>query len=151
MASTCLTRATAGKNLAMTSGSELVVPIRTEIDVVIARQRARELASELRFSSSELTLIATAISEVARNIVIYAGAGEITLRIVEQGQRRGLVVFASDRGPGIADIERAMRDGYSTSRGLGIGLPGSKRLMDEFAVSSEVGKGTVVTMIKWER
>jgi len=135
----------------MTSGSELVVPIRTEIDVVIARQRARELASELRFSSSELTLIATAISEVARNIVIYAGAGEITLRIVEQGQRRGLVVFASDRGPGIADIERAMQDGYSTSRGLGIGLPGSKRLMDEFAVSSEVGKGTVVTMTKWER
>jgi serine/threonine-protein kinase RsbT len=140
-----------GKNLAMTSGSELVVPIRTEIDVVIARQRARELASELRFSSSELTLIATAISEVARNIVIYAGAGEITLRIVEQGQRRGLVVFASDRGPGIADIERAMQDGYSTSRGLGIGLPGSKRLMDEFAVSSEAGKGTVVTMTKWER
>jgi serine/threonine-protein kinase RsbT len=135
----------------MTSGSELVVPIRTEIDVVIARQRARELASELRFSSSELTLIATAISEVARNIVIYAGAGEITLRIVEQGQRRGLVVFASDRGPGIADIERAMKDGYSTSHGLGIGLPGSKRLMDEFAVSSEVGKGTVVTMTKWER
>jgi serine/threonine-protein kinase RsbT len=135
----------------MTSGSELVVPIRTEIDVVIARQRARELASELRFSSSELTLIATAISEVARNIVIYAGAGEITLRIVEQGQRRGFVVFASDRGPGIADIERAMQDGYSTSRGLGVGLPGSKRLMDEFAVSSEVGKGTVVTMTKWER
>ena len=135
----------------MTSGSELVVPIRTEIDVVIARQRARELASELRFSSSELTLIATAISEVARNIVIYAGAGEITLRIVEQGQRRGLVVFASDRGPGIADIDRAMQDGYSTSRGLGIGLPGSKRLMDEFVVSSEVGKGTVVTMTKWER
>jgi len=135
----------------MTSGSELVLPIRTEIDVVIARQRARELASELRFSSSELTLIATAISEVARNIVIYAGAGEITLRIVEQGPRRGLVVFASDRGPGIADIERAMQDGYSTSRGLGIGLPGSKRLMDEFAVSSEAGKGTVVTMTKWER
>jgi serine/threonine-protein kinase RsbT len=140
-----------GKNRAMTSGSKLVVPIRTEIDVVIARQRARELASELRFSSSELTLIATAISEVARNIVIYAGTGEITLWIVEHGQRRGLVVFASDRGPGIADIERAMQDGYSTSRGLGIGLPGSKRLMDEFAVSSEVGKGTVVTMTKWER
>jgi serine/threonine-protein kinase RsbT len=140
-----------GKYLAMISGSELVIPIRNEVDVVIARQRARELASELRFSSSELTLIATAISEVARNIVTYADAGEITLRIVEQGQRRGLVVFASDRGPGIADIERAMQDGYSTSRGLGIGLPGSKRLMDEFAVSSQVGRGTVVTMTKWER
>jgi serine/threonine-protein kinase RsbT len=135
----------------MISGSELVVPIRNEIDVVIARQRARELASKLRFSSSELTLIATAVSEVARNIVFYAGTGKITFRIIEQGQRRGLVVFAGDRGPGIADIERAMQDGYSTSRGLGVGLPGSKRLMDEFAVSSEVGKGTVVTMIKWER
>ena len=151
MASTCLTCAMTGKDLAVISGSELVVPIRNEIDVVIARQRARELASELRFSSSELTLIATAISEVARNIVIYAGAGEITFRIIEQGQRRGLVVFAGDKGPGIADIKRAMQDGYSTSSGLGIGLPGSQRLMDEFAVSSEVGKGTVVTMIKWER
>jgi serine/threonine-protein kinase RsbT len=140
-----------GKYLPMISGSELVVPIRNEIDVVIARQRARELASKLRFSSSELTLIATAVSEVARNIVFYAGTGKITFRIIEQGQRRGLVVFAGDRGPGIADIERAMQDGYSTSRGLGVGLPGSKRLMDEFAVSSEVGKGTVVTMIKWER
>jgi DNA-binding winged helix-turn-helix (wHTH) protein/anti-sigma regulatory factor (Ser/Thr protein kinase) len=133
------------------SASDLVVPIRAEVDVIIARQRARELASELRFSSSELTAIATAISEVTRNIVIYSGTGEIVLRIVEQGQRRGLMVFASDRGPGIADIERAVQDGYSTSHGLGIGLPGSKRLMDEFAVSSEVDKGTVVTMTKWER
>jgi serine/threonine-protein kinase RsbT len=116
-----------------------------------ARHRARELASELRFSSSELTAIATAISEVARNIVIYSGTEEIVLRIVEQGRRRGLMVFASDRGPGIADIERAMQDGFSTSHGLGIGLPGSKRLMDEFAVFSEVGKGTVVTVTKWER
>jgi serine/threonine-protein kinase RsbT len=107
--------------------------------------------AKLRFSISELTAIATAISEVARNIVIYSGTGEIALRIVEQGQRRGLALVARDRGPGIADIERAMQDGYSTSRGLGLGLPGSKRLMDEFAVSSEVGKGTVVTMTKWER
>jgi serine/threonine-protein kinase RsbT len=133
------------------SASDLVVPIRAEVDVIIARHRVRELASELRFSSSELTAIATAISEVARNIVIYSGTGEIVLRIVEQERRRGLMVFASDRGPGIADIERAMQDGYSTSHGLGIGLPRSKRLMDEFAVSSEVGKGTVVTVTKWER
>ena len=143
--------AVTGKYLAMINESELVMPIRNEVDVVIARQRGRELASKLRFSSSELTLIATAISEVARNIVIYAGTGEIVLRIVEQGQRRGLAVFARDRGPGIADIDRAMQDGYSTSHGLGIGLPGSKRLMDEFTVASEVGKGTVVTMTKWER
>ena len=144
-------RAVTGKHLAMINESELVMPIRNEVDVVIARQRGRALASKLRFSSSELTLIATAISEVARNIVIYAGTGEIVLRIVEQGQRRGLAVFARDRGPGIADIDRAMQDGYSTSHALGIGLPGSKRLMDEFAVASEVGKGTVVSMTKWER
>ena len=143
--------AVTGKYLAMINESELVMPIRTEVDVVIARQRGRELASKLRFSSSELTLIATAISEVARNIVIYAGTGEIVVRIVEQGQRRGLAVFARDKGPGIADIDRAMKDGYSTSHGLGIGLPGSKRLMDEFTVASEVGKGTVVSMTKWER
>src|SRR6516162_3582728 len=142
--------AVTGKYLAMINESELVMPIRNEVDVVIARQRGRALASKLRFSSSELTLIATAISEVARNIVIYAGTGEIVLRIVEQGQRRGLAVLARDRGPGISNVDRAMQDGYSTSHGLGIGLPGSKRLMDEFTVASEVGKGTVVTMTKWE-
>jgi serine/threonine-protein kinase RsbT len=135
----------------MPDGSEVVVPIRADVDVVVARRRARDLASGLHFSSSELTLIATAISEVARNIVAYAGTGEIVLRVVEQGQRRGLALVARDRGPGIADIERAMQDGYSTSRGLGLGLPGSKRLMDEFNVASELGKGTVVTMTKWER
>ena len=131
--------------------AEIVVPIRADVDVVIARQRARSLISSLRFSSSELTLVATAISEVARNIVSYAGQGEIVLRIANRGQRRGLVVIARDQGPGIADIDRAMEDGYSTSRGLGLGLPGSKRLMDEFELVSEVGKGTVITMVKWER
>jgi serine/threonine-protein kinase RsbT len=148
---TCLVRAATGKYFAMPNGSEFVVPIRADVDIVVARQRARDLACGLHFSSSELTLIATAISEVARNIVAYAGTGEIALRVVQQGQRRGLAVVASDRGPGVADIERAMQDGYSTSRGLGLGLPGSKRLMDEFNVASELGKGTVVTMTKWER
>ena len=135
----------------MNATTELVVPIKADVDVVAARQQARGLVSKLRFSSSELTLIATAISEVARNIVSYAGNGEIVLRVVERGPRRGLVVIARDRGPGIADIERAMQDGYSTSRGLGLGLPGSKRLMDEFDLVSEVGKGTIITMTKWER
>jgi serine/threonine-protein kinase RsbT len=131
--------------------TDLIVPIYSDMDVVFARQEARRMVSGLRFSSSELTLIATAISEVARNIVNYAGTGEIILRIVEKGQRRGLLVIARDRGPGIADTARAMEDGYSTSRGLGLGLPGSKRLMDEFDLVSEVGKGTEVTMTKWER
>lgn len=131
--------------------TDLIVPIYSDMDVIFARQEARRMVSGLRFSSSELTLLATAISEVARNIVNYAGTGEIVLRIVEKGQRRGLLVIARDRGPGIADIARAMEDGYSTSRGLGLGLPGSKRLMDEFDLVSEVGKGTEVTMTKWER
>jgi serine/threonine-protein kinase RsbT len=137
--------------LAMSNPTELLVPIKAHGDVVLARQKVRDLASGLRFSGSEMTLIATAISEVARNMVTYAGSGEIVLRIVQRGQRRGIVVIARDRGPGIADIERAMGDGYSTSRGLGLGLPGSKRLMDEFEIVSEVGKGTEITMTKWER
>ena len=135
----------------MSGPGEVVVPIRADVDVVIARQKIRALVSDLRFSGSELTLIATAISEVARNIVSYAGSGEIVMRVVRQGQRRGITVVARDKGPGIADIERAMEDGYSTSRGLGLGLPGSKRLMDEFELVSEVGKGTEITMTKWER
>jgi serine/threonine-protein kinase RsbT len=135
----------------MTDAGDLVIPIKADVDVVAARQRARVLVSGLRFSISELTLIATAISEVARNIVTYAGRGEIVLRIVQRGPRRGLLVIARDQGPGIADIARAMEDGYSTSRSLGLGLPGSKRLMDEFELASELGKGTEVTMTKWER
>jgi serine/threonine-protein kinase RsbT len=135
----------------MTGKGDIVVPIRADVDVVNARQAARGLVAGLRFSTSELTLIATAISEVARNIVSYAGSGEIVLRLVEKGARRGLVVIARDRGPGIADVERAMQDGFSTSRGLGIGLPGSKRLMDDFRLVSEIGKGTEITMTKWER
>lgn len=133
------------------SADELVVPIRADVDILLARQKARALATPLRFSSSELTLIATAISEVARNIVSYAGAGEVVLRVVQQGARRGLSVVARDQGPGIADIDRAMQDGFSTSRSLGLGLPGSRRLMDEFRIASQVGKGTVITMVKWER
>jgi len=135
----------------MSDPRELIVPIKAHVDVVLARQKVRGLVSGLRFSGSELTLIATAISEVARNIITYAGSGEIVLRVVQRGQRRGVLVIARDRGPGIADIERAMGDGYSTSRGLGLGLPGSKRLMDEFELVSEVGKGTEITMTKWER
>ncbi|MGD9882838.1 MAG: anti-sigma regulatory factor [Reyranella sp.] len=140
-----------GPSLPGSAGLDHVVPIRAETDVLLARQRARHLASELRFTGGELTLIATVISEVARNIVTYAGTGEIVLRLVQGGQRRGLLVIARDKGPGIADVERAMQDGYSTSRGLGLGLPGSKRLMDEFEIVSEVGKGTSITMTKWER
>lgn len=130
---------------------ELRIPIRNEADIVAARLRGRELASALRYSSADLTLIATAISEVARNILSYAGSGEIRLQLLAQGRQRGITVVAEDRGPGIADIAQAMEDGFSTSGSLGLGLPGSKRLMDDFRIASEVGKGTVVTMTKWER
>ncbi|WP_283846292.1 ATP-binding protein [Bradyrhizobium sp. NAS80.1] len=103
----------------MSASGEVVVPIRADVDVVIARQKVRALVSDLRFSGSELTLIATAISEVARNIVSYAGSGEIVMRVVRQGQR-GITVVARDKGPGIANIERAMEDGFSTSGGWGL-------------------------------
>ena len=133
------------------SPEEILVPVRSDTDVLIARQKARLMVQPLRFSTSELTLVATAISEVARNIVSYAGAGDIVLRMVRRGKARGLMVVARDQGPGIADLDRAMEDGYSTSGGLGLGLPGSRRLMDEFQIVSAPGKGTVVTMTKWER
>jgi serine/threonine-protein kinase RsbT len=125
------------------------IPIDSEIDIVTARQKGREMAARLGFSSTELTLIATAISEVARNIVEYARDGEISLSVVTQGDKRGIIVIACDNGPGIPDIKLAMQDGYSTGKSLGLGLPGAKRLMDEFEIVSEVGKGTKITMKKW--
>jgi serine/threonine-protein kinase RsbT len=130
---------------------EVRVPINTDSDVVTARRQGRVLAESLGFSRSELTFIATAISEVARNIVRYAGQGTIVLQCVREGGRHGLVVVACDHGPGIGDIAQAMQDGYSTSNSLGVGLPGARRLMDEFDIVSEVGKGTRVRMQKWAR
>ncbi len=128
---------------------EVCLPIDSEIDVVTARQKGRELATQLGFSSIELTLIATAISEIVRNIVEYAMHGKVCFSIVQQGNKRGIVVIASDKGPGIPDIKMAMQDGYSTRKSLGLGLPGARRLMDEFEIVSEIGKGTKVTMKKW--
>jgi len=130
---------------------EIRVSIDSEADIVAARQQGRALAAELGFSSGDLTLIATAISEVARNIVAYAKRGEILLSLAEQNSKRGIVVVARDQGPGIPDIAQAMQDGYSTSHGLGLGLPGAKRLMDEFDIVSQVGQGTTIVMKKWAR
>jgi serine/threonine-protein kinase RsbT len=125
------------------------IAIVSENDIVTARRRGRELAAEGGFSGSDLTIIATAISELARNIVAYASTGEMTLRVVRIGDRRGLVVVARDEGPGIDDVSLVMQDGFSTGRSLGLGLPGAKRLMDEFDIVSELGQGTTVTMTKW--
>jgi serine/threonine-protein kinase RsbT len=127
------------------------VVIARDGDIVEARRKGRELAQRIGFTGSDLTLIATAISEIARNIVVYADRGRISLSEADKGGRRGIVVIARDEGPGIADIERAMRDGYSTGNSLGLGLPGARRLMDDFEIMSTVGQGTTVTMRKWKR
>lgn len=131
------------------AGQEITVPVNADIDIVTARQKGRELARDLGFTSTDLALIATAISELARNIILYANSGEILLSVVENGTRRGLKVVARDDGPGIPDIERALEEGFSTSRSLGLGLSGVRRLMDEFDIVSEVGNGTTVTVKKW--
>ena len=128
-----------------------VIPIASDADVILARQTGRALAVLLGLSGSDLTLMATAISEVGRNIVQYAGRGEIEFRRLESEGRRGLKIVARDDGPGINDIGQAMQDGYSTSGGMGLGLPGSRRLMDEFEIVSAEGKGTVITMVMWAR
>jgi len=130
---------------------ETLVPIEHEGDIVTARQKGRELAAASGLSRTEQTLVATAISEVARNIVVYARRGEVVLAPLEVNGRRGVMVVARDAGPGIANPDLAMRDGFSTSKSLGMGLPGAKRLMDEFELSSLVGKGTTITMKKWVR
>lgn len=129
--------------------SEVRVQIHSPDDIVTVRQRCRKLAAQVGFSNSDLALIATAISEVTRNIVEYAERGEVIITPLQNGTRKGVKIVASDRGPGIADIRTVMRDGYSTGTGLGIGLPGTKRLMDRFEITSEVGKGTTVIMKKW--
>lgn len=127
------------------------IAVRCDADIVLVRQQARTLAKDMGFSPSDLTLIATALSELARNIVSYARQGEIILSQIRQENRRGISIIARDHGPGIADIERAMLDGYSTGKGLGLGLPGTKRLMDEFEITSSVGQGTTVKATKWVR
>ena len=130
---------------------ELRIPVTADVDVVTARQRGRELAAQAGFSSGDQTVIAAAISEIARNILNYAKRGEVMLSVVTNGDRQGVVIVAQDQGPGIPDVDRALQDGYSTSGGLGLGLPGARRLMDDFYVESALGKGTTVTMTKWRR
>ena len=131
-----------------TREDEVHVPINGDPDIVAARQAARELAARAGFSGTDLTLLATAVSEVARNIVKFASSGEVTIEHLEQPQP-GIRVVARDTGPGIPDVDRALEDGYSTYEGLGLGLPGARRLMDEFDIESETGRGTTVTMTKW--
>ena len=130
---------------------EIRVAIRTDADVVTARQEARTMGAALGFTSTDLTLLATAISEIARNITTYAGEGEVALRVVREGVRHGIEVEATDEGPGIANVELAMQDGYTTGNGLGLGLPGTRRLVDDFELDTTPGAGTRIRMVKWTR
>jgi serine/threonine-protein kinase RsbT len=130
-------------------GDEIRVPIGSDSDMVPARAQGRALATKLGFSRTDATLIATAISEIARNIVVHVGRGEIVLQPLYENDRYGLLVVAEDTGPGIKDIDAALDHGFASGKGLGLGLPGARRLMDEFEIASEPGKGTTVTMKKW--
>jgi serine/threonine-protein kinase RsbT len=134
--------------------TETQTVINSATDIVTARQRGRSLALELGFNGADVTLIAAAISEVARNIVDHAKKGEIVMSSVNHssnGGKKGIQIIARDEGPGIRDVAQAMQYGYSTRKGLGVGLPGAKWLMDEFDIASEVGRGTTITMKKWRR
>ncbi len=129
---------------------EIVVAIKADADIVTARQQGRELAAEIGFSRSEQALIATAISEAARNILQYARSGEIAFGHLREGDKEGILIVARDQGPGIKDVPLALTDGYSTSGGLGLGLPGIKRLVSELEIKSTPGKGTTLTIKKWK-
>ena len=125
------------------------MPIASDADTVVARQAGRDAALRVGLSRTEATFVATAISEIARNITTHSGSGEIAIRARTEGGRRGLVVIATDQGPGIADVEAVLRDDFDSAAGLGVGLWGARKLMDEITITSEVGTGTTVTMTKW--
>ena len=126
------------------------VPLQNEGDIVHARQVVRQFATELTFSLVDQTKLVTAASELARNTVVHGLGGEVRVDVLEEGGRKGIRLTFSDRGPGIADVERAMRDGYTTGTGLGLGLGGARRLVNDFEIKSEAGKGTHVTVARWK-
>lgn len=132
-------------------GSQACININKEWDIVGARQLGRDIAKEIGFCMVDQARIATAISELARNIYLYAINGKICFEVIESMDRKGIRLTAIDTGPGIENLSQVMQDGYTTSGGLGAGLPGVKRLMDEFEIYSEVGKGTKIIAIKWVR
>jgi serine/threonine-protein kinase RsbT len=129
-----------------------VIPIESDADVVTARQQARSMAGALELTSTDQTLLATAISEVARNITTYATRGEVELSVVKDDNgRSGIKVIARDQGPGIENVELALQDGYTSGGGLGLGLPGARRLVDDFHIETAPGQGTTVTLVMWAR
>jgi len=135
----------------MANLNSLTLAIKTEKDVVLVRQRVREYAAKLGMGTLDQTKLMTATSELSRNILRYAGIGEVTIQQVREGQRVGVKIIFKDSGPGIPDIEKALEDGYSTTKSLGMGLPGAKRLVNFFNIISNVGHGTEITIIRWGR
>jgi anti-sigma regulatory factor (Ser/Thr protein kinase) len=131
------------------SNDRVSLPIRSDADLIVARARSRALADALGFSRTDATLIATAVSEIARNIIVHAGAGEIEMTPLRNEAKSGLRVVASDQGPGIRDATLALEEGYAGRDGLGLGLAGVRRLVDEFSIATEIDEGTTVTMTKW--
>lgn len=126
------------------------LPLKTSSDVVMARQRVRQWATDLRFSLVDQTKLVTAASELARNAIDHGGGGEMTLEVINGLSRTGLKLIFEDNGPGIPDIDSALKDGFTTGSGMGLGLGGSKRLVNEFSIESQVGKGTKVTVLRWK-
>lgn len=131
--------------------STQTLTIATEDDVLLVRRRARELAEHRKFDTFAIAAITTAVSELARNVLVHGGGGRAVIEEVEAGPRAGIRIAFIDEGPGIPDIQRVMVGGYSTARSMGLGLSGSKRLVDEFAIESKVGEGTRITVTKWKR
>lgn len=130
--------------------SELL-PVRTPEDVVLVRTSVRKMAAELRFGIVDQTKIVTAASEIARNTLDYGRGGDLRMEAVDNGLKTGLRLIFADRGPGISDIDQALRDGFTSGNGMGLGLGGTRRLMDEFEIVSRLNEGTIVTITKWSR
>jgi len=124
-------------------------PVRTENDIVAVRQNVRKWTIELKCSLVDQTKVVTAASELARNLLIYGGGGDVHLEMIQEGGRSGLRIIFEDEGPGIPDIEQALKDGFTSGKGMGLGLGGAKRLVNNFEIQSEVGKGTKITITKW--
>jgi len=135
----------------VTATSQSSLPVRSEDDIIVVRRKVRDIAEARKFDTFAVAAITTASSELARNVVVHAGKGIASIEEVTDGTRIGIRLVFADEGPGIADVERVLRVGYSTARSMGLGVSGSKRLVDQFDIQSAPGKGTTITVVKWKR